>query len=157
MHRGDKMKVGDRVRVKNLDYWKNNQGETLKRPKKLLEQVGKVIDINLGIFKVEFPELDNAFDYFDGRELELFDIYCKQTVDLVFVSWQQKGKSVYDKEGFDWLFTGDLHRGVIFKASMELGDEEVERIKRAEKEGIKPVFDLIIRPEDDRRKNRREC
>src|ERR1035437_8687216 len=151
------MKVGDRVRVKNLDFWKSNQGETIKRPKKLVEMVGKVIDINLGIFKVEFPEMDDTFDYFDGRELEMYDTYGKQTVDLVFVSWQQKGKSVYDKEGFDWLFTGDLHRGVIFKAVKKLENEEVSRIKRAEKEGIKPVFDLIIRPEDDRRKNRREC
>lgn len=151
------MKVGDRVRVKNLDFWKSNEGEIIKRPKKLLEQVGKVIDINLGIFKVEFAELQNIFDYFDGRELVLFDTFCKHNVELVFVSWQQKGKSVYDKEGFDWLFTGDMHRGVQFKAVMEFGDEEVERIKRAEKEGIKPVFDLVIRDEEDKRKNNKEC
>lgn len=149
------MKVGDRVRVKNLDYWKNNQGEVIKRSKKLIDGVGKVIDINLGIFKVEFPEIDNAVEYFDGRELQMFDTYEKQQVDLVFVSWQQKGKSVYNKDEYEWLFTGDLHRGVVFKAIMELGEEEVDRIKRAEKEGIKPVFDLVIQ-DADRRKNRRE-
>jgi hypothetical protein len=43
----------------------------------------------------------------------------------------------------------------VFKAIMELGEEEVDRIKRAEKEGIKPVFDLVIQ-DSDRRKNRRE-
>jgi|GEM_PF-1675563 hypothetical protein len=149
------MKVGDRVRVKNLDFWKNNQGEVIKRSKKLIDGVGKVIDINLGIFKVEFPEIDNAVEYFDGRELQMFDTYEKQQVDLVFVSWQQKGKSVYNKDEYEWLFTGDLHRGVVFKAIMELGEEEVDRIKRAEKEGIKPVFDLVIQ-DADRRKNRRE-
>lgn len=149
------MKVGDRVRVKNLDFWKNNQGEVIKRSKKLVEGVGKVIDINLGIFKVEFPDIENAVEYFDGRELEMFDTYEKQQVDLVFVSWQQKGKSVYNKDEYEWLFTGDLHRGVVFKAIMELGEEEVDRIKRAEKEGIKPVFDLVIQ-DADRRKNRRE-
>jgi hypothetical protein len=149
------MKVGDRVRVKNLDFWKNNQGEVIKRSKKLIDGVGKVIDINLGIFKVEFPEIDNSVEYFDGRELQMFDTYEKQQVDLVFVSWQQKGKSVYNKDEYEWLFTGDLHRGVVFKATMELGEEEVDRIKRAEKEGIKPVFDLVIQ-DADRRKNRRD-
>jgi hypothetical protein len=148
------MKVGDRVTVKNLDFWKSNQGETIKRPKKLIDMKGKIIDINLGIFKVEFPEDNDSFDYFDGRELELTDTFSKQNVDLVFVSWQQNGKSVYDKAGFnfDWLFTGDLHRGVVFKASMELGDEEVERMKRAEKEGIKPVFDLRISDDQEKKK-----
>jgi hypothetical protein len=148
------MKVGDRVTVKNLDFWKSNQGETIKRPKKLVDMKGKIIDINLGIFKVEFPEDNDSFDYFDGRELELTDTFSKQNVDLVFVSWQQNGKSVYDKAGFnfDWLFTGDLHRGVVFKASMELGDEEVERMKRAEKEGIKPVFDLRISDDQEKKK-----
>ncbi len=148
------MKVGDRVRVKTLDIWKSEE-DGAKRPKKLLDKTGKIIDINLGIFKVDFG--DNLVDYFDGRELELTDVYVKQPVDLLFVSWQQKGKSVYDKEGFDWLFTGDLHRGVVFKASMELGEEEVERIKRAEKLGIRPVFDLVVREDEDKRKNRREC
>lgn len=52
--KGCNMKVGDRVRVKNLDFWKNNEGEVIKRQKKLIDGVGKVIDINLGIFKVEF-------------------------------------------------------------------------------------------------------
>jgi hypothetical protein len=148
------MKVGDRVRVKNLDFWKTEE-DGAKRPKKLIEKVGKIIDINLGIFKVDFGE--SLFDYFDGRELELTDIYCKQAIDLLFVSWQQKGKSVYDKDDYAWLFTGDLHRGVVFKATMELGEEEIERIKKAEKLGIRPVFDMVVRDDDDRRKNRREC
>ena len=148
------MKVGDRVRVKNLDFWKT-EDDGVKRSKKLIDKMGKVIDINLGIFKVDFGEGEH--EYFDGRELEQTDVYIKQPVDLLFVSWQQKGKSVYDKDDFAWLFTGDLHRGVVFKATMELGEEEVERIKKAEKLGIRPVFDMVVREDDDRRKNRREC
>jgi hypothetical protein len=147
------MKVGDRVTVKNLDFW-NTEEDAIKRPKKLLNKTGKIIDINLGIFKVDFG--DSLFDYFDGRELEQTDTYVRQQVDLKFVSWQHKGKSVYDEDEYAWLFTGDLHRGVLFTAAMELGEEEIERIKRAEKMDIKPVFDLVIKEDDEKRKNKKD-
>ncbi|MCE5300602.1 MAG: hypothetical protein LLG37_07000 [Spirochaetia bacterium] len=148
------MKVGDRVRILNLDYWKTNYGDTIKRNKKLIGMDGKIIDINLGIFKVQFE--DESTEYFDGRELEIFDIYKSTKVDLVFVSWQQKGKSVYRSDEFEWLFTGDMHRGVVFGATMELGEEEVERIKKAEGMGIKPVFDLVINSDESRKKAKKE-
>ena len=70
------------------------------------------------------------------------------------MSWQKDGKSVYGTEEELKLFTGDFRRGTHFKGTIELDEEEVERIKEAEDKGIKPVFDLYI-IEGDRRRHRR--
>ncbi|MCX8093100.1 MAG: hypothetical protein N3E50_02920 [Candidatus Goldbacteria bacterium] len=148
------MKVGNRVRVKNLDYFRDSiTKEIVKRDKKLIGAEGHIRDINLGIFKVEFE--DGQIEYFDGRELELAERLKVVDVDMSFVSWQKGGKSIYGTEAEERYFVGDFRRGCVFKGTIELDDEEIERMKQAEKEGIRAVFDVFVRDPDDRRKNRR--
>jgi hypothetical protein len=148
------MKIGNRVKIKNLDYFRDAETqEQIKRNKKLIDAEGAIIDINLGVFKVEFE--DGEFEYFDGRELELAERLKTVEVDLSFVSWQKNGKSIYGTEEETKFFVGDFRRGSIFKGCIELDEEEIERVMAGEKEGIRAVFDLYIREEGDRRKNRR--
>ncbi len=148
------MKVGNRVRVKNLDYFLDSiTKEVVKRDKKLIGMEGHIRDINLGVFKVEFD--DGKIEYFDGRELELAERLKVVDVDMSFVSWQKGGKSIYGTEAEERYFVGDFRRGCVFKGTIELDDEEIERMKEAEKEGIRAVFDVFVRAEGDRRKNRR--
>jgi len=148
------MKIGNRVRVKNLDYFRDSiTQEVVKRDKKLIETEGNIRDINLGIFKVEFD--DGKVEYFDGRELELAEKLKIVDIDMSFVSWQKGGKSIYGTEAEERYFVGDFRRGCVFKGTIELDDEEIERMKSAEKEGIRAVFDVFVRAEGDRRKNRR--
>lgn len=148
------MKLGNRVKIKNLDYFRNAETqESIKRNKKLVDMEGSIIDINLGVFKVEFE--DGEFEYFDGRELELAEKLKTVEVDLSFVSWQKNGKSIYGSEDETKFFVGDFRRGSIFKGCIELDEEEIQRVMEGEKEGIRAVFDLFIREEGDRRKNRR--
>ncbi|MBP7792504.1 MAG: hypothetical protein KA120_05515 [Candidatus Goldbacteria bacterium] len=148
------MKIGNRVRVKNLDYFRDSvTQEVVKRDKKLIETEGYIRDINLGIFKVEFD--DGKVEYFDGRELELAEKLKIVDIDMSFVSWQKGGKSIYGTEAEERYFVGDFRRGCVFKGTIELDDEEIERMKSAEKEGIRAVFDVFVRAEGDRRKNRR--
>jgi len=148
------MKVGNRVKVKNLDFFTDSiTKEVVKRDKKLVGAEGHIKDINLGIFKVEFD--DGKVEYFDGRELELAERLKVVDVDMSFVSWQKGGKSIYGTEAEERYFVGDFKRGCIFKGTIELDDEEIERMKEAETEGIRAVFDVFVRAENDRRKNRR--
>lgn len=153
------MKVGNRVRVKNLDFFRDSvTKEVIKRDKRLIGAEGYIRDINLGVFKVEFE--DGTIEYFDGRELELAEKLKVVDVDMSFVSWQKNGKSIYGTEAEERYFVGDFRRGCIFKGTIELDDEEIERMKQAEKEGIRAVFDVFVRSEGDksegdRRKNRR--
>lgn len=148
------MKVGNRVKIKNLDYFRNSiTKEIIKRDKKLIGTEGYIRDINLGIFKVEFD--DGQVEYFDGRELELAERLKVVDVDMSFVSWQKGGKSIYGTEAEEKYFVGDFRRGCVFKGTIELDDEEIERMKDAEAEGIRAVFDVFVRTEGDRRKNRR--
>jgi len=148
------MKIGNRVKIKNLDYFRDAETqEPIKRNKKLIDAEGAIIDINLGVFKVEFE--DGEFEYFDGRELELAERLKTVEVDLSFVSWQKNGRSIYGTEEETKFFVGDFRRGSIFKGCIELDEEEIERVREGEKEGIRAVFDLFIREEGDRRKNRR--
>jgi hypothetical protein len=148
------MKIGNRVRVKNLDYFSDSiTQEVVKRDKKLIGTEGNIRDINLGIFKVEFD--DGKVEYFDGRELELAERLKIVDVDMSFVSWQKGGKSIYGTDAEERYFVGDFRRGCVFKGTIELDDEEIERMKSAEKEGIRAVFDVFVKAEGDRRKNRR--
>ncbi len=146
------MKIGHAVKITNLDYF--NDPNAKKRSKSLVGKVGKIVNITLGVFKVQFD--DGEVDFFDGRELEFAEKLEPRAIDLVFVSWQKEGKSVYDTEEGDKLFIGDFHHGTIFKGTIELDEEETSRIKQAWKAGIHPVFDIRVREEDDKRKNRRE-
>ena len=148
------MKIGNRVKITNLDYFRDAETkEPVKRNKKLVNSEGQIVDINFGIFKVEFD--DGDVEYFDGRELMLAETLKTVEVNLSFVSWQKNGKSIYGTEDETKYFVGDFRRGSIFKGCIELDDEEIERVRAAEKEGIKAVFDIFIKDEDDRRKNRR--
>jgi len=144
------MKEGHRVTVTSLDFFKSNVPEA--RSRKLLGKQGIVKDIYLGLFRVE---IDGEIYNFDGRELEPADKLLKKKVDLCFVSWQKNGKSVYGTKDEPWLFDGDFHRGVSFKASIELTEEEILRIQKAAEKEIYPVFDLKI-IKNDRRVNRRK-
>lgn len=148
------MKVGNRVKIKNLDYFRDSiTKEVIKRDKKLIGTEGYIRDINLGIFKVEFD--DGIVEYFDGRELELAERLKTVDVDMSFVSWQKNGKSIYGTEAEEKYFVGDFRRGCVFKGTIELDDEEITRMKEAEAEGIRAVFDVFVKTEGDRRKNRR--
>ncbi len=148
------MKVGNRVRVTNLDYFRDSETkEPIKRNKKLVNSIGHIVDINLGIFKVEFE--DGEVEYFDGRELMLAETLKTVEINMSFVSWQKNGKSIYGTEDETRFFVGDFRRGSIFKGTIELDDEEIKRVKEGEKEGIRAVFDIFIKDDDDRRKNRR--
>ncbi len=144
------MKEGHRVKVSNLDHFKTDGKKT--RSQKLLGKEGVIEDIYLGIFRVK---INGEIYNFDGRELEPADKMKKNKVDLCFVSWQKDGKSVFGTKDEPWLFDGDFHRGVSFKAVMELTEEEVLKIQKAAEKGIVPVFDLKI-IKGDRRVNRRK-
>jgi hypothetical protein len=148
------MKLGNKVKITNLDYFRDGETkEAIKRNKKLVNAEGRIVDINLGIFKVEFE--DGEVEYFDGRELMLSETLKTFEVNLSFVSWQKNGKSIYGTEDETRFFVGDFRRGSIFKGTIELDEEEMDRVKEGEKEGIKAVFDIFIKGEEDRRKNRR--
>jgi hypothetical protein len=148
------MKVGNRVKIINLDYWRDSEtNEPIKRNKKLVNSEGNIVDINLGIFKVEFE--DGEVEYFDGRELMLAETLKTVEVNLSFVSWQKNGKSIYGTEDETKFFVGDFRRGSVFKGTIELDAEEIQRVKEGEKEGIRAVFDIFIKDDADRRKNRR--
>lgn len=148
------MKIGNRVKITNLDYFADGETkEPIKRNKKLVNCEGHIIDINLGIFKVEFE--DGEVEYFDGRELALSETLKTVEVNLSFVSWQKNGKSIYGTDDETRFFVGDFRRGSIFKGCIELDEEEISRVIEGEKEGIRAVFDIFIKPETDRRKNRR--
>jgi hypothetical protein len=148
------MKIGNRVKITNLDYFRDAETqEPIKRNKKLVNSEGHIVDINLGVFKVEFE--DGEMEYFDGRELLLAETLKTVEVNLAFVSWQKNGKSIYGTEDETRFFTGDFRRGSIFKGCVELDEEEIARVVEGEKEGIRAVFDLFIKEEGDRRKNRR--
>jgi len=148
------MKIGNRVKVTNLDYFRDSETkDAIKRNKKLVNSIGHIVDINLGIFKVEFE--DGEVEYFDGRELMLSETLKTVEVNLSFVSWQKNGKSIYGTDDETRFFVGDFRRGSIFKGCIELDDEEISRVKEGEKEGIRAVFDIFVKDEDDRRKNRR--
>jgi len=146
------MKVGHAVRITNLSYF--NDPNAKKRNKSLVGKEGKIVSITLGIFKVQFD--NGEVDFFDGRELEFAEKLEPRNIDLVFVSWQKDGKSVYDTEEGDKLFIGDFHHGTVFKGTLELDEEEASRVKQAWKMGIHPVFDIRIRDDEDKRKNRRD-
>ncbi len=147
------MKIGNKARVKSLDYFTDSEtGEPIKRPQKFKNKTGTIIDINLGIFKLEFDK--GGIEYFDGRELEFAEPLKTVKVDWVFVSWQRNGKSIFGTEDETKYFTGDFRRGVHFKGNVELDEEEIRRVKEGLENGIRPVFDLHI-VEGDRRKNRR--
>ncbi len=149
------MKVGHRVKIINLDYYIDRQTrEAVKRPKKYIGMEGIIKDIYMGVFKIELE--DGTVDYFDGREIEFAGRLKERKARWVFVSWQKHGKSVYDSEEGEQLFVGDLRRGVEFTGSIELDDEEVQRIQDAAKKGIRPVFDLFIFEGEEKRKHRRE-
>jgi hypothetical protein len=149
-----KMKIGNKVKITNLDYFRDGETqEPIKRNKKLVNCEGHIVDINLGIFKVEFD--DGDVEYFDGRELLLSETLKTIEVNLSFVSWQKNGKSIYGTEDETRYFVGDFRRGSIFKGTIELDEEEIDRVRAGEKEGIKAVFDIFIKDEEDRRKNRR--
>jgi hypothetical protein len=148
------MKLGNKVRITNLDYFVDGETkEAIKRNKKLVNCEGHIVDINLGIFKVEFE--DGDVEYFDGRELMLSETLKTYEINLSFVSWQKNGKSIYGTEDETRFFVGDFRRGSIFKGTIELDEEEMDRVKEGAKEGVKAVFDIFIKGEDDRRKNRR--
>lgn len=148
------MKIGNTVKITNLDYFRDAETkEPIKRNKKLVNSEGQIVDINLGIFKVEFE--DGDLEYFDGRELMLAETLKTFEVNLSFVSWQKNGKSIYGTEDETRFFVGDFRRGSIFKGTIELDEEEMDRVRAAEKEGIKAVFDIFIKGEEDRRHNRR--
>lgn len=149
------MKVGHRVKIINLDYYIDRQTkEQVKRPKKYIGMEGIIKDIYMGVFKVELD--DGTIDYFDGREIEFAGRLKERKVRWVFVSWQKHGKSVYDSDEGQQLFVGDLRRGIEFVGTIELDDEEVQRIQEAAKKGIRPVFDLLIFEGEEKRKHRRE-
>ncbi len=149
------MKVGHRVKIINLDHYVDRQTRVpVKRPKKYIGMEGIIKDIYMGVFKIELD--DGTIDYFDGREIEFAGRLKERKVRWVFVSWQKHGKSVYDSEEGEQLFVGDLRRGVEFTGSIELDDEEVQRIQEASKKGIRPVFDLFIFEGEEKRKQRRE-
>ncbi len=148
------MKLGNRVKITNLDYFADGEtGEPIKRNKKLVNSIGTIVDINLGVFKVEFDS--GEVEYFDGRELMLSETLKTVEANLSFVSWQKNGKSIYGTEDETKFFVGDFRRGSVFKGTIELDEEEIARVKEGEKEGIRAVFDLFIKEETDRRKNRR--
>ena len=147
------MRVGNKVKIRNLDFFKDSEtGKPIKRAKKLVGKEGEIIDINLGIFKVEFEGGD--IEYFDGREIDLCERLKSVRADFAFVTWQKDGRSVYDTKDGEQFFRGDFHRGTRFKGTIELDNEEIKRIQEAEEKGIKPSFDLFI-IEGDRRKRRR--
>jgi len=148
------MKLGNKVKVLNLDHFVGTKSvDAEKRPKKLVGKTGKIVDINLGVFKVDFG--NDLVDYFDGRELQLSEDLKKVPVDLVFVSWQRNGKSIFGSEEETEYFEGDFRRGVHFKGTIELDEEEIKRVKKGLDNEIRPVFDLHI-IEGDRRKHRRD-
>jgi hypothetical protein len=148
------MKIGNRVKITNLDYFVDGETkEAIKRNKKLVNSIGTIVDINLGIFKVEFD--DGEVEYFDGRELLLSETLKTVECNMSFVSWQKNGKSIYGTEDETKYFVGDFRRGSVFKGCIELDEEEIARVREGEKEGIRAVFDLFIKEETDRRKNRR--
>ena len=147
------MKIGNRVKVRTMEFFKDSEsGKPIKRPKKLLGKEGEIIDINLGIFKVEFES--GEVEYFDGREIDICERLKSVRADFAFVTWQKDGRSVYDTKEGEQFFAGDFHRGTRFKGTIELDSEEIARIQEAEEKGIKPSFDLFI-VEGDRRKRRR--
>ena len=147
------MKVGNKVKIRNTDFFKDSEsGKPIKRSKKLIGTEGEIIDINLGIFKVEFD--DGEIEYFDGREIDICERLKSIRADFAFVTWQKDGKSVYDTKEGESFFVGDFHRGTRFKGTIELDNEELKRVEEAEEKGIKPSFDLFVM-EGDRRKRRR--
>ena len=79
------MKKGNNVKVISLDYLTDSETEELiKRPKKFIGKQGKIKDIHLGVFKVEFENEEQEF--FDGSELEVAESLKPYKVDMVFVS-----------------------------------------------------------------------
>ncbi len=143
----EKMKQGQRVKIINLDYYRDTKTkEQIKRDKKLVGKEGIIDDIYLGVFKVVFE--DGEVEKFDGRELEFAEKLVCQQVDLVFVSWQKSGKTVFGTEDEFKLFAGDFRRGVHFKGSIELDEEEIRRIQEAGEKGVRPVFDLYVLESD---------
>lgn len=66
-------------------------------------------------------------------------------VVLVFDDWQRDGRSVYATEAGVELSSGDLHSGtVIWKGVIRLPRETVNTIDDARRQGISPIFRLVV-------------
>jgi hypothetical protein len=141
------VKVGQTVRIINLDYFDSENDQ--KRSKKFIGMEGVIKDIYLGVNKIE---IDGTVYNFDGRELELAEKISLVKADFVFVSWQKAGKSVYNTKEGDPLFVGDFHHGTSFKGEIELTSEEALRVTEAAAKGVTPVFDLRLIQDDKKSK-----
>ena len=70
---------------------------------------------------------------------------------LAFEDWRRKdGRSEYSTEKGLRLSAGDLHGGTTLNAKIEDMDaEDAERIREAGRQGVYPVFRVILVWEDD--------
>ena len=70
---------------------------------------------------------------------------------LAFEDWRRKdGRSEYSTEKGLRLSAGDLHSGTTFNAKIEDMDaEDAERIREAGRQGVYPVFRVILVWEDE--------
>lgn len=61
-------------------------------------------------------------------------------VKLVFLDWQQKGRSIYNTERGVDLSTGDFHSGTTFDGEIELDEEQEVELFKAIQDGYQPCF-----------------
>jgi hypothetical protein len=61
-------------------------------------------------------------------------------VKLVFLHWQQKGRSIYNTERGNDLSMGDFHSGTTFEGEIELDEEQEVELFKAIQAGFQPCF-----------------
>jgi hypothetical protein len=61
-------------------------------------------------------------------------------INLVFLDWKKKGKSIYSTLTGVKLSKGDFHSGTTFAGEIELESPEAEELKKALRKGYQPCF-----------------